>query len=460
MNAFFVGIGGMGMSGLARILHESGHKVAGSDRNLDGEYCRQLKKLGIKIYSQNGQGPEEFMKDHNLTESDFNIVKSTAVEDHVPDIVTARKLELKQIMRSDLLAKMFNQKKGLAIGGTAGKTTTTGLIAWILKFAGIDPSCAVGGIISGLNTNALRGKGEHFIIEADESDGSIVKYRPWASVVTNISRDHKSPEELLELFRTFLDNTAENGLKLVCGQDQLAKELTLLSKNPIQTYGFSSDCDYIATGVSIDNDQASFIFENTKFELKMPGEHNVLNALAAIVLCRQTGLELDQIAEAIKAFPGMKRRFEKVGMVDGVTVIDDFAHNPVEIEAAIKTARKSSRRRFIVYQPHGFGPARFTRDDLVKVFSNLQADEFLFLDKIFYAGGTVNKDISSNEIIKEVQQKFSQAYNIEDRNELVNHISSKAISGDMVLVMGARDINKICPEIICQLKNRKNQTAA
>jgi UDP-N-acetylmuramate--alanine ligase len=400
------------------------------------------------------------MKDHNLGGSDFNIVKSTAVEDHVPDIVTARKLELKQIMRSDLLANMFNQKKGLAIGGTAGKTTTTGLVAWILKFAGLDPSCAVGGIISGLDTNALRGKGEHFIIEADESDGSIVKYRPWASVVTNISRDHKSPEELLDLFKSFLDNTGEDGLRLVCGQDQLAKELTLLCQKPVKTYGFAPNFDYTATDVAINNDQASFTFANTRFELKMPGEHNVLNALAAIVLCQQTGLQLTKIAEAIKAFPGMKRRFEKIGTVDGVTVIDDFAHNPVEIEAAIKTARKSSRRRFIVYQPHGYGPARFTRNDLIKVFSNLQPDEFLFLDKIFYAGGTVNKNISSHEIIKEVQQNFSQAYNIENRDELIDHISSRVTSGDMVLVMGARDINKICPEIIYRLENRKNQSAA
>ena len=459
MNAFFVGIGGMGMSGLARILNESGYKVAGSDRNLEGEYCQQLKELGIKIYPQNGKGPREFMKDHKLTNSDFNIVKSTAVEDHVPDIVTARDLKLKQIMRSDLLSEMFNKKKGLAIGGTAGKTTTTGLVAWIMKFAGKDPSCAVGGIIAGLYTNALHGKGDHFIIEADESDGSIVKYRPWASVVTNISRDHKSPQELLDLFKTFLDNTSEDGVRLVCGQDQLARELTGLCKNSVKTYGFSKEYDYTASDIFIDNDQATFTFEDTRFELKMPGEHNVLNALAAIVLCQHAGIELDKIAEAIKAFPGMKRRFEKIGTVDGVTVIDDFAHNPVEIEAAIKTARKSSKRRFIVYQPHGFGPARFTRNDLVKVFRNLQPDEFLFLDQIFYAGGTVNKDISSNEIIEEVQQQFSQAYNINSRDELVNHISSKVTSGDMVLVMGARDINKICPEIINRLKNRKNQTA-
>ncbi|GAB4279157.1 MAG: UDP-N-acetylmuramate--L-alanine ligase [Candidatus Rifleibacteriota bacterium] len=460
MNAFFVGIGGMGMSGLAKILHNSGYKVAGSDRNLEGDYCKRLIEIGVKIYPQDGSGPEKFMADQNLTSQDFKIVKSTAVEDNVPDIVTARRLHLEQIMRSDLLAQMFNGKRGLAIGGTAGKTTTTGLVAWILKFGGKEPSCAVGGIISGLETNAFQGKGPHFIIEADESDGSIVKYRPWVSVVTNISRDHKTLDELVSLFTRFLDNTADDGLRLVCGEDENARQLLKTCDKKVYTYGFSETCDFVAKNVSLNNNTAKFTFEDTEFSIKLPGEHNVLNALSAIVVAQKAGMHLQDIAEAVKAFPGMKRRFEKVGSVNGVTVVDDFAHNPVEIAAAIRTARKTSNRRFIVYQPHGYGPTSFTRNDLIKVFSSLQQNEFLFLDEIFYGGGTVNRDISSEEIVAEVNRSFANAWHVSDRKELIDRISTQVKPGDMVLVMGARDINSICTKILEKIPAVKNQEKA
>lgn len=455
MNAFFVGIGGMGMSGLAKILHSSGLTVAGSDRNLDGEYCRRLTDLGIEIYSQDGTGLELFMEKTGLTNKDFQIVKSTAVEDQVPDIIAAERLGLKQIMRSDLLAMMFNKKKGIAIGGTAGKTTTTGLVAWILQYCGKEPSCAVGGIISGLETNAFKGNGPHFVIEADESDGSIVKYRPWISVVTNVSRDHKSLEDLQQLFKDFLNNTDDDGLRLVCADDPHALNLKHASKNPVKTYGTAEGADFRATDIHIDTDSAKFKVDGVAFTISMPGEHNVRNALAAIATAKMCGLTLEVIADSLLAFPGMKRRFEKVGSVNGVTVIDDFAHNPAEIVAAIATARKASKRRFIVYQPHGYGPTSFTRDDLIEAFSNLHDNEFLFLDEIFYGGGTVNRDVSSADIIEQVQKRFANAWSPGCRNVIVDSISEKAQSGDMVLVMGARDVNVICKQILDKLGGQR-----
>lgn len=457
MNAFFVGIGGMGMSGLAKILHNSGYKVAGSDRNLDGDYCRRLREIGVKLYLQDGNGPQQFMQETGLKADEFKLVKSTAVESQVPDVVAAERLGLEQIMRSDLLAMMFNEKKGIAVGGTAGKTTTTGLIAWILKYAGKEPSCAVGGIISGLETNAFRGVGPHFVIEADESDGSIVKYRPWLSLVTNISRDHMSLPELHELFADFFSNTS--GIRLVCAEDQQAMLLKHSCKKLVQTYGFCANCDWHAEKVFIDNDSASFEVRGTGFSIKMPGEHNVLNALAAIAVANACGLSLSEIARALNAFPGMKRRYEKVGVAAGVTVIDDFAHNPAEIAAAIATARKSSKRRFIVYQPHGFGPANFTRDDLIDVFSSLKADEFLFIDDIYYGGGTVSRDISSEEIVNSVRQRFKNVWYTGCREEIVKRIVTAACCGDLVLVMGARDINVICQQILEQLPASQNCTS-
>lgn len=451
MNAFFVGIGGMGMSGLAKILQCQGYKVAGSDRNLAGEYCQRLLELGISIYSQDGTGPEKFMQETGLESGDFKIVKSTAVEDHVPDVLTAERLGIEQIMRSDLLAQMFNAKKGIAIGGTAGKTTTTGLTAWIFKYADLDPSCAVGGIISGLNTNALAGKGEHFVIEADESDGSIIKYRPWVSIVTNISRDHKTMEELQQLFLDFFNNTAEAGRRIICNDDADARLLKSACQLPVLTYGITEKSDFMAENIEFDNDVARFTVKGIQFELNMPGEHNIRNALAAIVSAVSCGIDLQIASDALRAFPGMKRRFEKVGVAAGITIIDDFAHNPAEILAAVKTARKSSSRRFIVYQPHGYGPASFTRNDLIEVFSGLENNEFLYLDEIFYGGGTVNKNITSEEIVNEVRQRFSNAWYPGSREKIVEQIVSQAKSGDMVLVMGARDINVICRKILAEL---------
>ena len=454
MNAFFIGIGGMGMSGLAKILHSAGFKVAGSDRNLEGDYCKRLIAMGVKIYPQDGKGPELFMEETGLKASDFKIVKSTAVESTVPDVVTAERLGIQQIMRSDLLAQMFNAKKGIAIGGTAGKTTTTGLVAWILDYCGLQPSCAVGGIISGLDTNAFQGAGEHFVIEADESDGSIVKYRPHIAVVTNISHDHKTVDELEDLFLQFFEHTDDDGLRLVCADDAQAMELCKKCSKKVKTYGLAPNADYKAKNIKLDHISANFDISGVHFEIKLPGEHNLKNTLAAIAIGKECGLSLEAISEAMKAFGGMKRRFEKVGVAKGITVIDDFAHNPAEIAAAMEAARKASNRCFFVYQPHGFGPTNFTKDQLIKVFSTVRDNEYLYLDEIYYGGGTVDKNISSKELIEAVGTKVKNASCPGSRDKIVDNIVEKAKTGDMVLVMGARDVNKICPIILNKIEEK------
>ena len=454
MNAFFIGIGGMGMSGLAKILHSAGFKVAGSDRNLEGDYCKRLIAMGVKIYPQDGKGPELFMQETGLKADEFKIVKSTAVESTVPDVVTAERLGIEQIMRSDLLAQMFNEKKGIAIGGTAGKTTTTGLIAWVLKYCGLEPSCAVGGIISGLDTNAFQGSGEHFVIEADESDGSIVKYRPHISVVTNISHDHKTIDELEDLFLQFFEHTDDDGLRLVCADDKHAMELCKKCSKKVKTYGLAETADYKAENIEYGNVSVKFAVSGVPFDVRLPGEHNIKNILAVIAIAQECGLSLEAISEAMTAFGGMKRRFEKVGVAKGVTVIDDFAHNPAEIEAAMKAARKASERCFFVYQPHGFGPTNFTKDQLVKVFSSVKDNEYLYLDEIYYGGGTVDKNISSKDLIEAVGTRVKNIFCPGSRDKIVDNIVEKAKTGDMVLVMGARDVNQICPVILNKIEAR------
>lgn len=448
MNSFFVGIGGMGMSGLAKILQSQGFAVGGSDRNLEGDYCRRLQALGIPIFPQDGSGPETFLQQSGLRPDELTLVKSTAVEDQVPDIVTARRLGLRQIMRSDLLAEMVNARQGIAIGGTAGKTTTSGLMAWVLKFLGLEPSCAIGGLISGLDTNAFAGTGPHFVLEADESDGSIVKYQPAVSVITNISRDHKPLEELLGLFSTFLHNTRPDGFRLVWGDDPWIEDLRRQSADRLHTFGLSASCDTRGHLIAMTTSETRFEVAGQEFCLPLPGRHNLLNALAVVAVGRLLKIPLPELARAVATFPGMKRRFETIGTINGVTVVDDFAHNPVEIAAAIETARHRSKRRFLVYQPHGYGPTRFTRQDLVQVFQNLQDDEFLYLDDIYYGGGTVEKDISSKDIIDEVRERFANAFYLGNRDRIVQNIVQEARHGDMVLVMGARDINQICRPIL------------
>ncbi|RCK77916.1 MAG: UDP-N-acetylmuramate--alanine ligase [Candidatus Ozemobacter sibiricus] len=451
MNAYFVGIGGMGMSGIAKILHLAGGRIAGSDRALDGDYCKRLRALGIPIYPQDGTGLDRYLQEFGVKPDEAVVVKSTAVEDQVPDIVAARRLGLREIMRSDLLASLFNAKLGIAIAGTAGKTTTSGLAAWLLKFAGLEPTCAIGGVISGLDTNAFRGTGPHFVIEADESDGSIVKYRPYVALLTNISRDHKPLEELMALFATYLGHTDPAGAKVLCGDDPHIAELRKGLSGKVITYGCDPGNDVHPEKLVVAADHSTFAVGGVPFEIGLPGRHNVLNALGVIAIGRFLGLPLEEMAAALRAFPGMKRRFEKVGTAQGVTIIDDFAHNPAEIEAAIDTARRTSKRRFIVYQPHGFGPTRFTRQDLVKVFRSLRPDEFLYLDDIYYGGGTVEKDISSKDIVEEVRAGFPNVYYHGDRQRIVTDIVNQAQAGDMVLVMGARDINRICQEILDRL---------
>ena len=439
------------MSGLAKLLYETGGKVAGSDRNLNGEYCKHLTELGVEIYDQDGTGIEKFMASSGLKASEFRVVKSTAVEDKVPDVITANKLGIEQIMRSDLLAELFNAKKGIAIGGTAGKTTTTGLVAWILKYIGKEPSCAVGGIITGLDTNAFMGRGENFVIEADESDGSIVKYRPYVSLVTNISRDHKPMEELKDLFAEFFRNTAKKGFCIVCSDEPNAFSLKQICKRSVKTYAIHKKADYKAEKVTTDGTSSKFIVKGVEFVVNMPGEHNVLNALAAIAACNCAGICLTQIADALSEFPGMKRRFEKRGEINGIKVIDDFAHNPAEIEAALNAARRQSKHIYAVYQPHGFNPTNFTKNELIEVFSKMNADsETLYLDDIFYAGGTVDKNISSEDIANEVVKSFPNIKCLHDRNAIVKDILSNAKEGDIALIMGARDVNQICDMLLKQ----------
>ena len=444
----FVGIGGIGMSALAQITKSQGHFVGGSDRRNDKkqtpEVFHKLESQGIRLSPQDGTGVDK--------ETDF-IVISSAVEEDNPDLIIAMQQNIQIIRRSDLLGSFFNNKHGIAIGGSNGKTTVCGMTSWILDKAGHDPTVVGGGYVKNFITdkflgNSRFGCSETVVIEADESDGSLIKYKPKVSVITNISRDHKTVEELGELFSTFAENTSgtviinENCSSFIKINDSSTK---------IITFGEASGSDVSASQVSCNSFGSRFRIKDDDFEINIPGLYNVYNALAAIAVAQTEDISDVEIKKALKTFKGTKRRMEVVGETNGIKVIDDYAHNPRKIQAAIDTVRLISERLIVVFQPHGYGPTEFMREELVSAFAGkLLPTDTLLMPEVFYAGGTAKKRISSNDIILELKNRGVNAFFVPEREDIVAEVKKRAIPHDSVLVMGARDdsLTDLCHAIL------------
>ena len=448
----FVGIGGIGMSALAQITKSQGHVVGGSDRRNDNrqtsEVFNKLESQGIRLSPQDGTGIDK--------ETDFLVI-SSAVEEDNPDLKIAMQQDIQIIKRSDLLGSLFNNKKhGIAIGGSNGKTTVCAMTSWILDKAGHDPTVVGGGYAKNFITDKLLGNSkpghsESIVIEADESDGSLIKYRPRVSVITNISRDHKTVEELRELFSQFAENTSGT---VIINESCSGFIKTDGSPAKIITFGESSSSDVCASLISCSSFRSSFKVKDTDFEINIPGHYNVYNALAAIAVARAEGVSDIEIKNALKTFKGTKRRMEVIGEANGIKVIDDYAHNPKKVQAAIDTVRLISERLIVVFQPHGFGPTEFMRDELISAFAEkLLPTDTLLMPEIYYAGGTAEKRISSNDIIKELKNRNINAIFVPEREDIVAEIKQRAIPHDSVLVMGARDdsLTDFCHAILNEL---------
>lgn len=475
------GIGGIGMSALAQLLRAQGHTVSGSDRNYDRVKSKfgglafnetlypvfsTLERQGIKLFLQDGSG---------VNGSTKYLVVSSAIEDDNPDIKKARERNVPIRKRADLLAEIFNNKYGIAIGGTNGKTTVSGMVGWILDYAGLDPTILIGGCIKNYVTNTLLGnarvgKSTLWAVEADESDGSIVSYKPKIGVITNISKDHKPINDLLQLFSIFAKNTAET---LVINADcPEIRNVTVSSKNII-TYGSSPDAKVRIKDVVCHPLGSRFKVNGITFELSIQGLYNVSNAAAAISVARSLGISDNKTSAALKTFKGISRRMDLIGEVNGIKVIDDYAHNPVKIMAAIDAARLSAERLIIVFQPHGYGPTNFMKEELITAFkTKLFPSDVLFMPEIFYAGGTASKNISSRDIIERLYHKGISAFYIPDRNDIANEIrkvlnqrnqestpdsrlQTRRLVNTTVLVMGARDdtLTTFCHDIVKRLKD-------
>jgi UDP-N-acetylmuramate--alanine ligase len=441
---FFCGIGGSGMLPLASILRASGAKVSGSDRSLDaGRMAPKfdyLRSLGIPLFPQDGSGLQPGM----------TLVTSAAVEDTVPDVIRANALDLPHLRRPELLAKLLNQAHHrVAVGGTSGKSTVTGMIGWILHACHRQPTVMNGAVMKNFVTpdapfaSALVGDPELFVSEVDESDGSIALYKPEVAVLTNISLDHKELAELRGLFAGFLAASRKAVLNLDDPETRALAEA--LPGDKLVGYGFDSPgADFAGRnlemkpgGVTFDVDHGE---KRQPVRLNLPGRHNASNALAAIAACRQLGVAVSESAAALERFEGLRRRLETVGEAGGVTVIDDFAHNPDKIDASLATLRAHPGRLLVLFQPHGYGPIAKMGEQLAEGFANgMDGDDRLYLPDPVYQGGTVERSRGSDWLAEQIRAKGGTAEHIPDRVSIGEKLLAEAKPGDRIVIMGARD---------------------
>ena len=445
---FFCGIGGSGMLPLALILRGQGAEVAGSDRSRDQgrtpeKFC-WLESLGFALFPQDGSG---------IASADQVLVASAAVEDTVPEMVRAKELGVKRMSRAELLAELFNAApQGLAIGGTSGKSTVTGMAGWIMTVAGREPTIMNGAVMKNFVSpdapfaSARVGQGGVFVSEVDESDGSIALYRPKVAVLLNVSLDHKSMEELRALFGDFLSRANVSAINL---DDAESAALAPFAK-ALVTFGIDSLDAMIGVEPGSIRDMPTSIAASVidrrdgsthSLAMKVPGRHNLANALAAIAGCNAAGVPVGEAVAAIGTFAGLARRFDIIGTSPGgVTVIDDFGHNPEKCAATLKTLKAHPGRVIAFFQPHGYGPLRQMGAELAEVFGRLLGPEdvTILCDPVYF-GGTVDRSEGSERIVRLIGKAGGNAEYIPAREDCAARIAAMARLGDRVVIMGARD---------------------
>lgn len=435
-NIFFIGIAGTGMSAIAQYLKASGKNISGSDRQFQkdvfNENLAALELVGITCFEQGAGG---------ITADIDLVVVSTAVEDTVPEVQEAKRLGKPIVKRSELLAEIVLTKKTIAIGGTSGKSTTSAMLYEILFHAGLKPSIIGGAgltrlIQEGKVGNAAYGEGEWLIIEADESDGSIVQYRPEIGVLLNIDKDHQDLDELVRLFGIFRTNSKHFIVNL-------AHSLSAsLSKKSI----FDFDCNeqskaYMnATGFHQKGSMISFYVEEHSFVVHSPGRHTMENAMAALAVAHSLGIQWEVCADALRNYEGIYRRHQVYGEKNGVILVDDFAHNPVKCARSIEACQPLAPKLIAWFQPHGYGPTRFLRHDFVEEIAKVvRPQDEIWMSEIYYAGGTAVKDISANDLIEDLTAKGVNAFFVADRKDLLETMRPHFTPSTTLLLMGARD---------------------
>ena len=462
-NIHFVGIGGAGMSGIAEILHNLGYVVSGSDQ-ADSATSRRLASLGITVHVG-----------HDAAHIDGAeaVVTSTAVKGDNPEVIAARAKRIPVVPRAVMLAELMRLRKGIAIAGTHGKTTTTSLVTDILTEAGVDPTFVIGGKLHSAGANSALGKGEFIVVEADESDASFLNLMPVLSVVTNIDADHMETyghdfARLKQAFVDFLHRMPFYGSAILCGDDPGVRSIIPLVSRPVITYGFGEDAQVRAVDVeALPGGQMRFtvqrrngvVLPDMQVTLNLPGMHNVLNALAAIAVATEIDLADEPIIRALGAFTGVGRRFQRYGehrAADGgrFTLIDDYGHHPVEMAAVIAAARGAfpGRRLVLAFQPHRYTRTRDCFEDFVKVLGTADA---VLLTEVYAAGETpiVAADARALTRAVRVAGKVEPVF-VDDVNDLPQAIADNTRDGDVVICMGAGSIGTVAGKTAELLKDK------
>lgn len=441
---FFCGIGGSGMLPLATILAEQGALVSGSDRALDqGRLAAKFESLrakGMELFAQDGSG---------LISGNQILVASAAVEDSVPDVAQANALGCTRMTRAELLSELFNAApRSVAIGGTSGKSTVTGMIGWVTEQAALDPTIMNGAVMKNFAgddapfASSRVGGGDLFISEVDESDGSIALFRPEVAVLNNISLDHKSLEELRQLFGDFASCAARAVYNV---DDTETRDLVQgLSLKDAVSFGTEEGADFRATNIveAPHSIRFNLVARGQSFDvgLQVPGRHNAMNALAALAAADALGIPLRKAVAAIEGFEGLARRFDIVGEANDITVIDDFGHNPDKIAATLSTMRVFPGRIIAFFQPHGFGPLKVMGKELAQTFANQlnDGDEVIFCDPVYF-GGTTDRSIGSESVVTDIAEFGGTARHIPLREDCGQAMAEMARPGDRIVIMGARD---------------------
>jgi UDP-N-acetylmuramate--alanine ligase len=446
---------------LALILRAKGHEVAGSDRALDQGRTAQkfdfLRARGIALFPQDGSG---------VTRPELVVVTSAAVEGSVPDVQAARRIGARLATRAEVLADLFNAApERIGVAGTSGKSTTTGMIGWILHRAGRDPTVMNGAVMKNFITadspfaSALVGQSGLFVSEVDESDGSIAHYAARIAVVNNIALDHKSLDELRGLFADFVAKAAIAVLNL--DNAETAALAAGMSPDKVISYSRESPrAQLLATSLVPSPEGIAFAVSEPEtgttvpVRLVVPGRHNVANALAALGAARACGVTLEEAAQALRSFAGIRRRLEFVGAANGITVIDDFAHNPDKIAATLATLHDFPGRLLIMFQPHGYGPLRLMKEAFIDGFArDLRGGDVLLMPDPVYFGGTVERSVTSRDIVEGVRARGHEAYAFADRALCADKLAELARPGDRAVIMGARDdtLSQLAGELLARL---------
>ncbi|MGW8443043.1 UDP-N-acetylmuramate--L-alanine ligase [Paenibacillus sp. S33] len=437
----FIGIGGYGMSAIARVMLEMGYTVTGSDV-ASQELTEKLAAKGAKIYI--GHTPE------HIAGADI-VVYSTALSRDNVERVAAEELNIPTLHRSQMLARLLNERKGIAVAGAHGKTTTSSMIALVMERCNVDPTYIIGGEITNLGTNAKAGKSEFVVAEADESDGSFLQYHPWQGIVTNIEADHLENYDgdfnrLKSAYVQFLSQIRPDGAAIVCADDQNIREMLPQLQTRVITYGVEHEADYMATDIQLGDRRLSFTMSRKgtalgTIELSVPGKHNMYNAMATVISCLEAGIPFDQIAATIVEFHGAKRRFQVLGESNDILIIDDYAHHPTEIEATISAARATGKRIIAVFQPQRYSRTFFLLDAFSRAFS--EANEVIITDIYSPAGEKQIEGVHSSKLVDLiVQNSNANAIYLPTKEAVIEELKDRLQPGDLVLTMGAGDIWK------------------